>query len=230
MYLTSQSIILFACASPDELYPSNQFLDASAGDSENQSLVVAYELSLGADAAAGEARLEQLGQWTVNGPLNSIGLRAEHDRGYICRTAAHLRLTRTTCVADSLTLFHVGPAGHLVSRPLRLNDPPPEPAGLPGSHSSGHLPLPNPFKALKALSTENIPDTENGAGFERLELGEDFDHGELGLTEPLLGLRAHDGDTDVRLCAWSVHELSVRVLWAVNDMWTLSRGLAIALD
>ncbi|EIW52425.1 WD40 repeat-like protein [Trametes versicolor FP-101664 SS1] len=186
---SEESILLFACASPDELYPNNQFLDASSGDSENQTLVVAYELCLGADAVAGEAKLEQLGQWTVSGPLNSIGLRAEHDH--------------------SLTFFHTGPGGHLVSRSLTVHDPPPEPADLPGSHSSNHLPLPNPFKALKALSTENIPDTETSTGYERIELGDPIDHGDLGLTEPLLGLRAHDNGTDVRLCAWTARELSI---------------------
>lgn len=116
-----------------------------------------------------------------------------------------------TRLIDSLTFFHSGPGGHLVSRSLTVHDPPPEPADLPGSHSSNHLPLPNPFKALKALSTENIPDTETSTGYERIELGDPVDHGDLGLTEPLLGLRAHDDGTDVRLCAWTARELSVRV-------------------
>ncbi|OJT12977.1 WD repeat-containing protein 7 [Trametes pubescens] len=186
---SEESILLLACASPDELYPNNQFLDASSGDSENQTLIIAYELCLGADAVAGEAKLEQLGQWTVSGPLNSIGLRAEHDH--------------------SLTFFHTGPGGHLVSRSLTVHDPPPEPADLPGSHSSNHLPLPNPFKALKALSMENIPDTETSTGYERIQLEDPIGHGDLGLTEPLLGLRAHDNGADVRLCAWSARELSI---------------------
>lgn len=209
MYITHinlQSTILFACASPDELYPTNQFLDAGTSDSENQSLVVAYELRFGADS---EAKLEQLGQWAVDGPLNSIGLRANHDRGY--HLSFYLTATLTIFSEDTLTLFHAGPAGHLVSRSLRINDPLPEPEDLPGAHSSTHLPLPNPFKALKALSTENIPDTESGASPDRIEIGDEVDLGELGLTEPLLGLRAHDGDADARVCAWSAHELLVRL-------------------
>ncbi|KAI0671154.1 WD40 repeat-like protein [Trametes maxima] len=186
---SDESIILFACASPDELYPTNQFLDPSASDADSQSRVAAYELRFVPDALAGEAELEYLGQWTVNGPSNSIGLRAENDH--------------------SLTVFHVDPAGRLVSRSLRIGDRPPTPVDLPESHSSTHLPLPNPFKALKALSTDNIPGTENSDVPERIELGDEVDHGELGLTEPVLGLRAHDGDAGTRLCAWSAHELLV---------------------
>ncbi|KAI0642943.1 WD40 repeat-like protein [Trametes meyenii] len=186
---SDESIILFACASPDELYPTNQFLDPSASDTDSQSRVAAYELHLEPDILSGEAGLEYLGQWTVNGPSNSIGLRAENDH--------------------SLTLFHADPVGRLVSRSLRISDRPPTPADLPESHSSTHLPLPNPFKALKALSTDNIPGTEIGAVPERIELGEEIDRGELGLTEPVLGLRAHDGEAGTRLCAWSAHELLV---------------------
>ncbi|KAI0354805.1 WD40 repeat-like protein [Trametes cingulata] len=186
---SEESIILFACASPDEFYPMNQFLDAGSTDSDSQSLAVAYELSLGPNAITGDAKLEYLGQWMVNGPLNSIGLRAEHDH--------------------SLTLFHADPAGHLVSHTLKINDPPTEPAELPESHSSTHLPLPNPFKALKALSTDNIPETDTTEVPERIEVGQGIDHGEIGLTEPLLGLRAHDDGSDVRLCAWSAHEMLV---------------------
>ncbi|KAI0365315.1 WD40 repeat-like protein [Pilatotrama ljubarskyi] len=186
---SEESIILFACASPDEFYPTNQFLDAGSTDMDTQTLLVAYELSLGQNAMTGDAKLEYLGQWSVNGPLNSIGLRAEHDH--------------------SLILFHADPAGHLVSHTLKINDPPLEPAELPDSHSSTHLPLPNPFKALKALSTDNIPETDTNTVPERIEVREGIDHGELGLTEPLLGLRAHDNGTDVRLCAWSAHEILI---------------------
>ncbi|KAI9066035.1 WD40 repeat-like protein [Trametes sanguinea] len=186
---SEESIILFACASPDEFYPANQFSDAGAADTEYQSLIAAYELSLESDTAVCEAALSYLGQWTVNGPLNSIGLRAEQDH--------------------SLTLFHSDHTGHLITRSLRVNDPPSSPGDSPQSHSANHLPLPNPFKALKALSTENVQDTDTDAVPERIDVGAQVDHGEIGLTEPVRGLRAHDGDEDVMLCAWSAHELLV---------------------
>ena len=73
-----QSIILFACASPDEFYPVVQFGDAGS-DSEIQSLVVAYELRLSADAQVAEAELEHAGQWVLDASTNSIGLRASED-------------------------------------------------------------------------------------------------------------------------------------------------------
>ncbi|KAL7279647.1 hypothetical protein ACG7TL_006053 [Trametes sanguinea] len=183
------SIILFACASPDEFYPANQFSDAGAADTEYQSLIVAYELSLGSDTAVCEAALSYLGQWTVNGPLNSIGLRAEHDH--------------------SLVLFYSNYTGRLVTRSLRVNDPPPSPGDLPESSSSSHLPLPNPFKALKALSTENVQETDTDVVPERVDIGAQVEHEEIGLTEPVRGLRTHDGDAGVMLCAWSAHELLV---------------------
>ncbi|OSC98008.1 WD40 repeat-like protein [Trametes coccinea BRFM310] len=186
---SEESIILFACASPDEFYPANQFSDAGAADTEYQSLIVAYELSLGSDTAVCEAALSYLGQWTVNGPLNSIGLRAEHDH--------------------SLVLFYSNHTGRLVTRSLRVNDPPPSPSDLPESSSSNHLPLPNPFKALKALSTENVQETATDVVPERVDIGAQVEHEEIGLTEPVRGLRTHDGDADVMLCAWSAHELLV---------------------
>ncbi|KAI8986132.1 WD40 repeat-like protein [Trametes punicea] len=184
------SIVMFACASPDEFYPMNQFLDAGTGDVENLSLVAAYELCIGPESAACETQLSSLGQWPVRGPLNSIGLRAKRDH--------------------SLNLFHADHTGRLVSRSIRLRDPPPtSPADLPESHSSNHLPLPNPFKALKALSTENIPETSTESLAQRIEVGAQVDYGELGLTEPVRGLRAHESDAIVFLCGWSDHELLV---------------------
>lgn len=73
------------------------------------------------------------------------------------------------------------------------------------------MPLPNPFKALKSLSTDHIQDTAKDTTPEKVELGDEIDNGEIGLTEPLLGLRAHDGGDVVRLCAWSAHEVLVSV-------------------
>ncbi|KAH9891906.1 WD40 repeat-like protein [Cubamyces lactineus] len=191
---SEESIILFACASPDELYPMNQFMDTTSGNSDSQSVLVAYELCFGPQAD--EASLLYLGQWYMNGPLNSIGLRAEHDH--------------------SITLFYANPNGHFVSRSIRVNDPPSSPLELPDSHSSTHLPLPNPFKALKALSTENVIETATQTVPERIEFGAEVDHGTLGLTEMVLGLRAHDvDDREARLCAWSEHELLI-ARWKQN--------------
>ncbi len=74
--------MLFACAAPDEFYPAGQFSDFGAGDSDNYSLLVAYELSLGGEAQVAEAKLEHVGDWTIDGPVNSIGLRAEDNREF----------------------------------------------------------------------------------------------------------------------------------------------------
>ncbi|KAI0718156.1 WD40 repeat-like protein [Cerioporus squamosus] len=204
---SEESILLLACASPDAFYPIGQFGDMTS-DSENQTLITAYELRLRADAPAQEVILEYLGQWTIDAPWNSVGLRADPENHH-------------------LTLFFTNPTGHLVSRSLIVNDAlPPPPSDLPESHSSTHLPLPNPFKALKSLSTDHVQDTAKDTTPERAELGDEIDNGELGLTEPLLGLRAHDGGDVVRLCAWSAHELLV-------DKWSnasVERGLSTAVS
>lgn len=76
---TTKSIILFACASPDEFYPAGQVAD-SGSDSDNQVIVAAYELTLPGEVPTGEASLEYLGQWLIHGKLSTVGLRAEHDR------------------------------------------------------------------------------------------------------------------------------------------------------
>ncbi|RDX48877.1 WD40 repeat-like protein [Lentinus brumalis] len=204
---SEESILLLACASPDEFYPIGQFGDTTS-DSENQTLVTAYELRLRADSPAREVDLEYLGQWTIDAPWNSVGLRADPENHH-------------------LILFYGNPSGHLVSRSLKISDPlPPPPPDLPESHSSTHLPLPNPFKALKSLSTDHIHDTAKDAAPERVDLGYEVDNGELGLTEPLLGLRAHDGGDVVRLCAWSAHELLI-VKWSNGSV---ERGLPAAVS
>ncbi|RPD74051.1 WD40 repeat-like protein [Lentinus tigrinus ALCF2SS1-7] len=203
---SEESILLLACASPDEFYPAGQFGD-TVFDSENQTLITAFELRLGVDASAQDVDLEYAGQWTVDTHWNSIGLRAVPE-------------------SDHLILFYVNSSGYLISRSLKVNDmPPPPPPDLPESHSSTHLPLPNPFKALKSLSTDHIQDTANDTVPDRVELGNEVDNGEVGLTEPLLGLRAQDGRDFVRLCAWSAHEVLV-VNWSNS---TVERGLPAAL-
>lgn len=42
--------------------------------------MVAYELRIGTGAQTGENELEYLGQWSLEAPVNSIGLRASEDR------------------------------------------------------------------------------------------------------------------------------------------------------
>lgn len=111
---------------------------------------------------------------------------------------------------DVLTLFYANSSGRLISRSLRVNDAlPPSPPDLPDSHSSTHLPLPNPFKVLKSLSTDHIPDTVKDAVVERIEIGDEVDNGEIGLPSPVIGLRAQGVADDVRLCAWSSMEMLV---------------------
>ncbi|KAI0770640.1 WD40 repeat-like protein [Fomes fomentarius] len=186
---SEESILLFACASPDEFFPVGQFNDAGS-DSDYQSLVVAYELRIGTGAQTGENELEYLGQWSLEAPVNSIGLRASED---------HV-----------LTLFYANSSGRLISRSLRVNDAlPPSPPDLPDSHSSTHLPLPNPFKVLKSLSTDHIPDTVKDAAVERIEIEDEVDNGDIGLPSPVIGLRAQGVADDVRLCAWSSMEMLV---------------------
>lgn len=106
-------------------------------------------------------------------------------------------------------MFYTKSSGDLVSRSVRINDVLPAPPTLPESHSSSHLPLPNPFKALRSLSTDHIPDTEKDSVIERIQLADEIDHGEIGLSAPLLGLRSHSDGENVRLCAWSFNELRV---------------------
>ena len=54
--------------------------------------MVAYELSLGGDGqAATDVKLEYLAEWTVDGPVNTIGLRAEEDRKSTCHSRADSR-------------------------------------------------------------------------------------------------------------------------------------------
>ncbi|KAH9932736.1 WD40 repeat-like protein [Epithele typhae] len=185
---SDESIAIFACASPHEFYPAGQVME-SVSDSERQAIVAVYELILPGEAQAGEASLEHLGQWPVNGQVDTIGLRAEPDH--------------------SLTLFHIGPAGHFSSRTVRVLGPLPDtPPDLPES-SSTHLPLPNPFKVLKSLSTDHLAGTNKDQPLTRLELSNDVVTGEINSDFPIIGLRAHDNGDAVRWCAWSAQEMMV---------------------
>ena len=101
-----------------------------------------------------------------------------------------------------------------------MNDALSPPPDLPESHSSTHLPLPNPFKALKSLSTDRITDTDKEEPFSRLDLGEEIDNGEVGPSASIIGLRMHDDGENVRLCAWTAQEMLVRPSPACHSFMT----------
>ena len=109
-----------------------------------------------------------------------------------------------------MTLLHISSSGRLISRSLRVNDtlPPPRTESVE-SHSSTHLPLPNPFKALRSLSSDHLTDADKEGSFSRLELGDEVDCGEVEASAPVLGLRAHDNGEAVRICAWTAQGMSV---------------------
>ena len=101
-----------------------------------------------------------------------------------------------------------------------MNDALSPPPDLPESHSSTHLPLPNPFKALKSLSTDRITDTDKEEPFSRLDLGEEIDNGEVGPSASIIGLRMHDDGENVRLCAWTAHDILVSAMAALYAFMT----------
>ena len=145
--------------------------------------------------------------------------------------STNVGINSLTCNVDSLAFFYANSSGHLVSRFVRINDvlALPAPPTLPESHSSSHLPLPNPFKVLSSRSTDHIPDTEKDPGIERVQFAEEIDRGEIGLSAHLLGLRGDASGEDVRLCAWASNELRVchfthHHFLVVNDVSRCSTG------
>ena len=107
--------------------------------------------------------------------------------------------------------MHVDSSGHLIRQTLVLTDGPATPPSLPSSsNSSTNLPLPNPFKALKAVkSSENLVADAKADNLGRIHLSDALDLGLLPLMGPISRLRFTIRGNTLRGYAWSTVELSV---------------------
>lgn len=84
-------------------------------------------------------------------------------------------------------------------------------ARLQDTHSMNlaSLPLPNPFKALKARSVEHLSLGENAREPGRVALDEERDLGELFASGSPSGFRARNTDGKMLAIVWSQYELMV---------------------
>ena len=106
--------------------------------------------------------------------------------------------------------MYIAPGNRLVKRHLTLPESAPvEEIGLKSS-SSVHLPLPNPFKALVSLSSENliakppvVPDEKETQFEDEIEIAH------LPLEDPAIGTHVHLTARGWRALVWSSSQLLV---------------------
>ncbi|CCL99455.1 uncharacterized protein FIBRA_01473 [Fibroporia radiculosa] len=184
-----ESNILLLCASSDSSSSANQMLDVPTGDSEAETRLVAFELQAGTQIDSSQMRLLRIGDWYMDGPAEAMVFHEEADA--------------------SLALFHISSTHHLMRRSLTLAIPG-SPADLEKikSSSSTALPIPNPFKALKALSREEQGSDDGVESTYTLRLSDASDLGIIQIHGSVTGVRSmFFGDT-LRIACWSDTELT----------------------
>lgn len=118
--------------------------------------------------------------------------------------------------ADTSSFFSITSEGQFSVRSLYLlphalyQGDPHTPDSQGGNLTS--LPLPNPFKAMKSRSVENIPTNEDKRDPGRIGLGDEQILGEILPGKPLHGLRTRRVGEAMYGLAWSASELLVRVV------------------
>jgi hypothetical protein len=77
------------------------------------------------------------------------------------------------------------------------------------SHNLTSLPLPNPFKAMKHKSSDNVSLIPSFAGAGRIVLGDETDAGQLLLQGAFVALRTRSSGGKLRGIAWTDREIRV---------------------
>ncbi|KAL6301983.1 hypothetical protein BKA93DRAFT_436971 [Sparassis latifolia] len=189
-----ESFILIACATRDVLFSGSQH-EADI-DIEDQTRIVMFELRTKCKRTPNSASLEKIGDWTVAGPVEGVGLQHEGD--------------------GKLTLFHVLSSRRLVLQSLAPSVNSAD-SGSQEPDSSAAPPLSNPFKVLKSLSKAGAPEDAKGSFRGHFQVSEEVDIGDIPLRGRILGSRATSCGAGVRAIYWSQSELSV-FEWHGHDL------------
>ncbi|KAI0931015.1 hypothetical protein AcV7_005042 [Taiwanofungus camphoratus] len=190
VFRSEKTNIIFACASRNVVHASGYSSDPSEDASEDQSRISMFEIRVGWGDDLAELSIQKIEDWCVDGRVDSVGFLQE--------------------VYDSFTLFHVSSLRRLTLQTLSfVNTPSPAESPIPDQGSNTTLPLPNPFKALQALSRERVSETEGCTQTPgRVLFGEELDIGEIAVDGPILGVRTVSLGTVARAVFWSGSEFS----------------------
>lgn len=108
-------------------------------------------------------------------------------------------------------MVHVDSSHHLIRQTVTVADGLSTPQGLPTSSSSSNLPLPNPFKVLKALkSSENLASKSTDDGTNHIQLGNMLDLGSISITGPICSIQIVKHGDSLRGLGWTNTEVCVR--------------------
>ncbi|GLB39841.1 putative WD40 repeats [Lyophyllum shimeji] len=191
VYHVGETTLMLASATIDPNSPSSAYIDPEDNGAFEKSRLAIFELVNNDHFSPPEISLVPSGQWCFDGACHSVGLHMESD--------------------NSLTFFAVTCDGHFVIRGFHLlpRVPPETATSLPEKDAAPitSIPIPNPFKALKAQSVERLPLNSNGPG--RVALDAERDLGEVIAGGSPAGFQARSTAGRMRGLLWSQQELTV---------------------
>lgn len=116
-------------------------------------------------------------------------------------------------IADTISFFWVDTKGHFMTQKIRiLPRASPLPQGIQSPGSSSHnLTLPNPFKAMKQKSSDNLSLAPAPLDPGRIILDDNLDAGVL-LPQTFVSLKSRSFGSKLRGVAWTNRELTVGVV------------------
>ncbi|KAG5725162.1 WD repeat-containing protein 7 [Termitomyces sp. T112] len=189
VYELQETTIIVTAATINPSAPPSPALDPADNGGQEKSRISILELH----SRELDIDLELIGQWQFDGLSYSVGLHQEVDK--------------------SLKLLQLSADGHFLSRcihllPRTVSQPEIQPPGK--ITSNFNIPIPNPLKALKPHSAEDLYlATETARGPSRIACDDASDLGELLPSEMILGFHARGARRKTFVVAWSEHHLTV---------------------
>ncbi|KAI0345585.1 hypothetical protein BDW22DRAFT_1426257 [Trametopsis cervina] len=183
-----ETFLIVASASSEATTSTVQPLETESDRTED-TLVALFELVMEGHGDVESFLLTEVGEWTFEGASEGVSLHRGFD--------------------DQINLLHVDASQHLIRQRIALSDKSSETESpMHASSSNVHLPLPNPFKALKGLrSSENLDLAETENEMSRVSLTDMIDLGMLSLNGPLVGIHFDSTQSLASGLVWSDQEL-----------------------
>jgi hypothetical protein len=188
--------------------------EASDNKTHDQSRLAIFECLLNSEQALPEIKMEKIGEWYFDGPVDGLGIMKESN-GIFSQN-----IYTTSCTdmlitpADALLFLYLTHQGTLTTQRARLSSRFPALPALeqiitePSPSNLTSLPLPNPFKGMMPRSTDQLPPpseiSKNGPG--RIWLDEMCDVGKLLSQGTPLSLRTRAVENKLFGIAWSDEE------------------------
>ncbi|KDQ62091.1 hypothetical protein JAAARDRAFT_29992 [Jaapia argillacea MUCL 33604] len=183
-----ESSLVLACGSAS-VTSSPSAMDTGESDVPEMTRLCIVEMRNAERHLPDQSGLKKFGEWCIDGPGDGSGFYRDLD--------------------GVISLFWVNNSHHLITHVLSLAPivpapPPPHHGHDSDANSLASIPLPNPFKALKGKSVEDLSATDGDSKLTgRVELSEEVDVGVVAPETVLSGIRIWASDSGLRGAVWS---------------------------